>query len=200
MPVCPQCQQPVESVQSESSLEWSNVARLANVAEAGYLASSLQAEGIAARVVELPSYSAAGGAWTNGFVLQVDSQSREAAIEWLSREADEMASEEPWCGPRGESSLASSMAIRLAGLVALAGFAGYWAGTHSHDSPPTQQATRLASELRALSVPLVALDARGEVVERLSYSAQRDALVWEQNRNGEGRFERVRLYRLAELE
>ena len=55
-----------------STVDWANVARIASVAEAGYLANLLTGQGIAAQVVEVPSFSAIGGEWTHGYVLQVE--------------------------------------------------------------------------------------------------------------------------------
>ncbi len=203
---CPHCNQPFELVApTTNAVEpkgWTNVARIANVAEAGYLAVRLQELDIAARVVELPSFSAVGGDWRSGYVLQVDGDCREAAVELLAREAEEVAAESEW-DAAVDAPAAASPTLRVMSVVALAGFAGFWAGTHT-DQPPAatrpSTAARLATDIESIGEPLVVHDANGNVVHRVTFDRRQQALLWQSDGDGDGRWDRTRLYPLRDLQ
>ncbi len=202
---CPHCNQPFEMVATATTatkpVDWTNVARIANVAEAGYLASRLQEIDISARVLESPTM-AASGEWRSLYVLQVDGECRDAAVELLTREAEEVAAESEWDAAT-DVVHSSSPTLRVMSVVALAGFAGFLAGTHN-DPPPAatrpSTAARLAIDIEAIGEPLVVRDANGNVVHRVTFDRRQQSIVWQRDADADGRWERTRLYPLRELQ
>jgi len=74
---CPQCG---HSTSKSPSFEWADIARVSNLAEAGFLSDELNGVGIEASVQQLDDFSAASDSWSSKYLIRVPVQfTREAA-------------------------------------------------------------------------------------------------------------------------
>jgi hypothetical protein len=82
---CPHCHRPITVPQISSfedppdSIEWVDVARVANLAEAGFLCDELVGAGIEARVHQQEEFNAAIDRWTSQYLIRVPIQSAQHA-------------------------------------------------------------------------------------------------------------------------
>ena len=65
--VCPHCGSPLER---DTQSRWINVARVANLAEAGFLVDELAGEGIDARIYQSEDFSALTDRWQVSYLIQ----------------------------------------------------------------------------------------------------------------------------------
>lgn len=104
MPHCPECRQPLGSLdlrsgrcprcdarlptEEPSSPAWRTIARFANLAEVGYFADLLEAQSIKTRVHHQRQFDALAGYWQTTYELSVAATDGEAAIAVLHEELD----------------------------------------------------------------------------------------------------------------
>jgi len=206
MKKCPNCNHllhTAESADADSTCrDWQSIARISTIAEAGYLAHSLQSQGLAARVVESPSFNAAGGARSQGYVLQVDPFARDEALAFLEAEALEANSEGDF--ERDPRSCSSSIpaGYRIVGLLALASFAGFWMGGPRQPlavDTPRVPARELADRIDSVGRPLETVDPMTGNQHRIQYDAVADAIVIQQKASDCGDWQNAYLFPLSEL-
>lgn len=214
MMYCPQCCRPMPEPQSSSaericpqcavanegeSRDWASAARVTSLAEAGYLVSMLEGEGIEARLVELSSFDATGGAWGNHYLLQVVRHQVEQAKPLLQSEASEAEGEEAYWQSRGEQEESDSRVVwRPVALMALAGMATLWYGATQWAAQrpprPPQNIADLAAAMDDVGQPFVVIDAQGNLVHRLTYQSRQQVWLLESDYNGDGRVDHLRRF------
>jgi hypothetical protein len=195
--LCPQC----TAADDGDSRHWANAARVANLAEAGYLVSKLESEGIEARLVETNSFDALGGAWGNLYLLQVAKNQIDEARLLLHSEAAEADTEEPYWRERGAEDAVEPDPLvvwRPVALMALAGMATLWYGASQwaaqRPPQPVGNITDLAAAMDDVGQPFVVLDAQGNLVHRLTYQSRQQSWKLESDYNGDGKVDRLRRY------
>lgn len=203
--LCPSCaraqataDQRTSSTEEGETGSWVNAARVSNLAEAGYLVSLLEEEGIEARLVESPSFDAMGGAWRNSYLLQVEPEQLDLARPLLHNEAAEADSEGPYWNGDGSEEPDAMVVWRPVALMALAGVATLWYGaTHWAEQRPPRPEQNVADLARAIDdigQPFVVVDGEGNLVHRLSYQARTQCWLLESDHNGDGVVDRTRTY------
>jgi hypothetical protein len=76
------------SENSDQSSSWVSIARLSNLAEAGYFESILTAAEIGSRSFEHDEFDAISGCWQTAYILQVHESDSAAAVEQIAQEVD----------------------------------------------------------------------------------------------------------------
>src|SRR5215210_6185576 len=83
---CPNCG---EAIEIPDPVPWTNVARVANLAEAGFLSDELVGLGIDARIHQLEDFNALNDRWTSHYLIQVPSENAEEAAAQIQRHRDD---------------------------------------------------------------------------------------------------------------
>ena len=216
MPVCPECQSfvthqqalenqcPTCQAAASEGAPWSDIARVPNLAEAGYLVSVLEHHEIEARLVHSDSFSATAGIWSTVFVLQVPSQSRTTAQELVRSEADALSNEQPEYDDFGEPIRHESLPLviwRPVALMALAGLATLWLGQRMAEQRARQAHQRsteaLAEALAGIGRPMVVTSPTGRVSHQLSYQADSRTWLLETDTDNDGRLDRHEVFEMT---
>ena len=88
-PTCPHCGTPLGREQAN---RWINVARVTNLAEAGFLVDELSGEGIDARIYQSEDFSALTDRWMVSYLIQSPPQDAQAAAARIRRHLAEIES------------------------------------------------------------------------------------------------------------
>ncbi len=203
---CPHCQAVEQTSQVASHEDWQSAAKVANLAEAGYLVSRLAGEGIDARLVETETFSAMNGNWQATYVLQVPVARLATAGEILRREAEEFEREQPDYDPLGQRIDDESVHLvfwRPVALMAVAGLATLWLGQRVADPrpriAPNRNAAALGSAIEAVGKPFVVTTDAGRVRHRLRYRSATHTWYFESDTDGDGRIDRQQRFVLDEF-
>ena len=124
-------------------------------------------------------------------------------MEFLQAEADEANGEAEWDEAQAAAAANSAPTLRVMGVLALAGVAGFWAGSHANEQPSTVRTTvgeRLAAQIESVGRPFEARNPDDGAVHRIWYDRQRQAIVVERDADGGGNWKREHLYPTAELQ
>ncbi|HEX5472501.1 MAG TPA: hypothetical protein VFW73_11470, partial [Lacipirellulaceae bacterium] len=105
---CPNCG---EAIGAPAPIPWTDVARIANLAEAGFLTDELIGHGIDARVQQLDDFNALYHRWTTVYLIRVPSDFAVTAAELIRPFVDEDIREQQASG------VAPSLSDRLADPV-----------------------------------------------------------------------------------
>ena len=182
---------------------WTNVARVSNLAEAGFLADDLVVGEIEARVFQTEEFNAMHGSWATMYLIQAPAdQARDAAAR-IRRHLtdDESYAERTAEGFRtadyGEQ-FDPAMWRPLA-LVVLAGVASFVLGQRFAAPDGQRRVPRdsLSAAVDAIGRPLMTEPAPGQPRYRLSYDWRHEAWLLEADADGDGRFERRRRFPTA---
>lgn len=214
MHYCQQCARPVEPVESNRSPQtcprcgatlqqeqksgWVNVARLTNLAEAGFLADELVSDGLEARIYSSESFSALTDNWTLSYMIQVPTASaHEAAARirrWL---ADEQASEQELAGQFGNDDAADPVHWRPVAVVLVAGamcfVLGHQLAQRTAERRPVARDS-LAATIDAIGEPLLTEPIPGVPRHRLSYQRGDQTWLLDTDTDGDGRFDTRRRF------
>ncbi|TWT90173.1 hypothetical protein Mal64_05570 [Pseudobythopirellula maris] len=185
------------------------VAGAATLAEAGYLASVLQAEGIESDVLPREAFDAASGSWSCSFVLRVAQQDLARAEELAHSEAaafntdDETDGQRP-AGDQGDPYTAWRPLVVVtvvgAALFAIADYLSDRQAVGPRAGAAQGDGQGLAAAVGALGEPLLTPPGPGGGRSRLSLNHDRGVWVLESDADGDGLFERRRLFPAPTLE
>lgn len=216
--VCPYCRAVVDP---EQPTEWVAVARCASVAEAGYLANVLSAEGIETHIEQHDSFSAIDGSWVSVFLLQTPAADAEHAADRIREQIARDESEPSYAqtsGPPVDSYGRASTAApgpmdqeesqlgptttdwRPLALILFAGAAIFVIGfqfreARIHRATPSDGQTMLRA-LEKIDRPFVSQPRPGDTRRfRLLFDRRRRVWYLELDRNGDGRYEERRSFR-----
>ena len=185
--VCPHCggERP-----PGDSLSWVLIARLSNLAEAGFFADWLEGDGIPARVHHRHGFSAIEDAWDTTYELHVSAGDAERALailrEALSEESEEAAmTAEPGPGRRGNTFLRGSPLI----WMILAGGIAYVLG-RSGWVPAQREVQSALWHVVAESPPLWSEPRAGQPRRCLRYDAPSGVVILDLDVDGDGRWDR----------
>ena len=211
MHVCPHCANTIEfapfqdarstcpycgaDASRDSTSPWTDVARVMNLAEAGFLTDELVGMGIDARIHQLEEFSAITDRWATMYLIRVPSEvAHQAAARIRQHLADEIAEPEaPAMGFRfsADSDSMDPLFWRPVALVVLAGVASFVLGQRFSDQDVERRPPRgsLETAVGAIGRPLVTEPRAGHPRYRLSLDRQREAWYLDADRDGDGRYE-----------
>jgi hypothetical protein len=187
--VCPHC-----GAELPGALEnqWINVARVANLAEAGFLADELAGEGVDARIFQTEDLSAVSDRWTASFLIQARPLEAQAAAARIRRYLAELeANPEPEEELKWDNRPAELAMWRPLALVVLAGMASFVIGQQfsAEREAPRPQRNNLSRAVPAIGRPLVSEPAAALPRHRFYYHRGEQAWFLETDADADGRYE-----------
>jgi len=195
---CPHCGTPLVR---DEPVRWVNVARVTNLAEAGFLVDELAGEGIDARIFQSEDFSALTDRWLVSYLIQSPPDGAQAAAAHIRRHLAEMESyQEPastgaWPDERPAF---DPLVWRPVALVVLAGMASFVLGQRfaaDRDSKPPRNS--LSRAVSAIGRPLVTEPAARLPRHRLYFHPRDGAWYLETDADGDDRFEAQQRYHAA---
>ncbi|WP_425398065.1 hypothetical protein [Aeoliella sp.] len=194
---CPTCREKSEELEAHAQDQWRSAAKVTNLAEAGYLASCLEAKDIDAQLIESDSFNAIGGEWTRSYTLQVPAGCLSDAKSILREESELILGEQREYGRFGEPIDDEPVHLvfwRPVALMAVAGLATLWLSQRAPDPrprvAPNRNAAALGAAIDALGEPLVIETDRGQVRHRLRFDRAHQAIQLDSDTDGDGRLDR----------
>lgn len=213
MNVCPHCAQAIvrnprdgleshcsacgASLPGDTSTELVNVARVANLAEAGFLCDQLAGYGLDARIHELEQFRALDHRWESVYLIRVpaaDAAQAAAHIrQYLAEDAAEGPSSDAACGDAVD--VDDTLYWRPVALVVLAGVASFVLGQQFSEHRFERRVAKesLAHAVWAIGRPFATESVPGQPRYRLSVDQQR-RWVLDVDRDGDGVYERRKRY------
>jgi hypothetical protein len=175
---------------------WTNVARVANLAEAGFLVDELSGDGIDARIYQADDFNALTDRWSVSYLIQaspreapqVAARIRQHLAEMEARSADMEESHRS----NEDCSSIDPIIWRPLALAVLAGMASFALGQRfGHDRgelrPPPRNS--LAGAVTAIGRPLVTEPAPGVPRHRLTYQWRDESWMLDTDIDGDGIYE-----------
>jgi hypothetical protein len=215
MAICPECGQPVRTLAGQSNYEacpacganvssqaahrWVDVARVSNLAEAGFLSDELTGMDIDARVYQNDDFSHADGGWKTSYLIRVPADLAHQAAAQIRCHVAEAAAEADAAdhfGYTSQSGPVDPAYWRPVAVIVLAGVASFVLGRQSAtpdvERPPARDS--LAAAVNSIGRPLVTEPVHGQPQHRLSY--HRPSRTWnlETDSNSDGVFESRRQF------
>jgi hypothetical protein len=189
-------------MQSEAQ-QWIDVARVANLAEAGFLTDELVGHDIDAQIHQLQEFSALTDRWSALYLIRVPADAaHDAAAHIRQHLIDDAADVEN--EPVGFRFSTSSQQLdpllwRPVALVILAGVSSFVLGQRlsdrqdpkANDRPPRNS---LASAMESIDRPFVIEPEPGKAGHRLQYDRRKRSLILDTDRNGDGRYDSTRAF------
>jgi hypothetical protein len=193
---CPNCG---AALAADVHPPWTDVARVRNLAEAGFLADELIGFGIDARVYQLDEFSAASDRWRSQYLIRVPTELAADAAARIREHAAEDAAETAERAENNSMFLAPAVSIdpqfwRPVALVVLAGVASFAMGQRFSEQnagrrPP---ASALEPAIESIGRPLVSEAGPGKPRYRLSFDRPQHQWVIDCDRDGDGNFDSLR--------
>jgi hypothetical protein len=189
----------------EESL-WLDVARVTNLAEAGFLTDELVGHGIDAQIHQLQEFSALNDGWTSLYLIRVpDAQAHRAAAQIRQHLVEDVTECE--AEPAGAGWLTADRGIdpllwRPFALVVLAGVSSFVLGQQFSDRPDRRPERRpprnsLASAMESIDQPFVIKPGPGQAGHRLQFDRRRQSWILETDRDGDGRYDSTQLFQAS---
>lgn len=189
---CPHCGSRL--TRDDAGPRWINVARVTNLAEAGFLVDELSGDGIDARIYQTEDFSALTDRWLVSYMIQSPPRDAQAAAARIRQQVAEMESyQDPAAAgawPDDRPAL-DPLAWRPVALVILAGMASFALGQRfaADRDPPRPQRDSLATAMAAIGRPLVTEPVARGPRHRLYYHWREQAWHLDTDSDGDGRFE-----------
>jgi hypothetical protein len=176
--------------------QWTDVARVTNLAEAGFLTDELLGREMDARIYQMEEFSAVTDRWATMYFIRVPSEQAPAAAAWIRQQLAEDLTADPEreSGEFRFSTMEESADPtfwRPAVLVVLAGVASFVLGQHFSDQQGRRMPSRnsLASAIDRIGRPLMTEPAPGKPRHRLVFDRQNETWHLDSDRDGDGVFD-----------
>jgi hypothetical protein len=217
MYACPQCARSFENtrfadgretcpvcgaeVRQNDDRPWVDVARVTNLAEAGFLTDELVGLGIDAQIHQLNDFSALTDCWASLYLIRVPAgAARDAAARIRQHLADvDDIDAEGDAEPTGFGFTTGEHAIdpllwRPVALVILAGVSSFVLGQRFSEQQAMKADRRpprdsLSSAVQEIDRPFVAESAGGQPGHRLQFDERRQSWILDTDRDGDGRYD-----------
>lgn len=200
---CPACGAEVTGYGDQ---EWCAVARVTNLAEAGFLADELAGIGIDAKVHQSDEFSAVADRWRAAYVICVPAKASGDAAARIREHMHDSAGryqESPLeSNSAGATSFLESGGWRPVALVLLAGVTSFVMGQRfsemrdrQHDDRQTQ--TALNAAMAQIDQPFVTDRGMGEPVHRIYYDSRNKIWFLDTDREGDGRYDARTAFRAS---
>lgn len=179
----------------ESTDGYAPAARVASLAEAGYLVSVLQSEGLDAEVRHTKSFSAINGAWLTDYIVQAPVEQLPRVAQVLRAEAAAIAEEEDDAeAATDENDEFRQVVWRPVALMALAGVVSFLVGQHLATAPQREGENALSEAFVGVGRPFYTESGPGGVRHRLTYDRRAARWLLDTDVNGDGRFDQRRRF------
>ena len=188
---CPNCG---GAIKQQDSVPWTNVARVANLAEAGFLTDELVGLGIEARIHQLDDFNALNDRWTSLYLIQVPSEFAEDATAQIQRHRDDdvrnQADDESQPLPLS-SQIMDPQFWRPVALIVLTGIASFVVGQRlsGQNGARPMASDSLPSAANQIGRPFVTEPAAGKPRYRLSFDSRQQAWSLDTDRDNDGRYD-----------
>ncbi len=198
---CPYCG---GALAAESAVDLTDVARVANLAEAGFLANDLESEGIDAQIHAVENFSGISGSWSVAYLVRVPSGMAQDAAGRIRRHvaAGEVARNEPahWSPFDAAAQTVEAFHWRPVAVLVLTGVVCFVVGQQFGQPDMALRPLprhSLPAAIGEIGRPLLTEPAPGQPRYRLSY--QRRGQMWnlDADRDGDGRFDVRQQYSAA---
>jgi hypothetical protein len=172
-----------------------DVARVTNLAEAGFLTDELVGYGIDARIHELEEFGALTDRWETIYLIRVpaDAARQAAALirQHLVDEVEEADSAVVGFRFSADSDAIDPLLWRPVALIVLAGVASFMLGQRFSEQNVERRPPRgsLSTAIGAVGRPFVTESAPGESRYRLSLDGRRRIWLLDTDRDGDGIFD-----------
>lgn len=185
-------------MQAELEQPWIDVARVTNLAEAGFLTDELLGNGIDAQIHQLQEFSALTDRWSSLYLIRVPVPAAQNATAHIRQHlADDLADIENEPNDFCESSVHQQLdplLWRPVALVILAGVSSFVLGQRLSDRQDRQVERRpprnsLASAMESIDRPFVIEAAPGQAGHRLQFDRRRQSWILDTDRDGDGRYD-----------
>ena len=189
---CPNCG---SEMKEEVATPWTAVARVSNLAEAGFLADELVGQGIDARIHQLDDFNALHDRWTSVYLLQVPpAEAERAATEIQRYRDDDIRRHQPDAPPEPatfSSQLMDPLFWRPLALVMLTGIASFTLGQRLSGQRVDHRAApdSLAAAVNQIRRPFVTEPVAGKPRYRLSSDSRQQAWSLDTDRDNDGQFD-----------
>jgi endogenous inhibitor of DNA gyrase (YacG/DUF329 family) len=196
--ICPRCGAALKLVELG---EWTNIARLTNLAEAGFLTDELVSEGLQARVYAAESFSVLTDNWTQSYLIQVPTETAQEAAAVIRRRLaeDQFYEHDADLDHEGEDR-PDPVHWRPVALVLVAGAMCFVLGQQFAQREGSLRPLRpdsLPATINAIGRPLFTEPLAGQPRYRLTYQWRQQAWELDADANGDGRFESHRQFHTA---
>jgi hypothetical protein len=209
---CPQCDREVRAAEArqaeyvccfcggelvrEQAGSWTNVARVSNLAEAGFLVDELAGDGINARIYQSEDFNAVTDRWNVSYLIQSSPREAPAVAERIQQHLADVDSRRAESDPAkvnddGYPGVDPDFWRPIA-IVVLAGMASFALGQRfGHDRGELRPLPRnsLAEAVGSIGRPLVTEPAAGLPRHRLTYQSRDRSWLLETDADGDGIYE-----------
>jgi hypothetical protein len=189
-----------DAMNTADSIPWTDIARIANLAEAGFLADELSGLGMEARIQQVDDFNAASDRWSAKYLIQVPAEHAANAAEHLRQYLFE---EDP--APRaildafripagrGTNELISWRVMLLAALAGVVGFA-YGQQFAPQKSPKRVQPDGLLAAADAIGRAFITEPVANQPQYRLSFDRRGKEWTLSADRDHDGVFEQTQRF------
>lgn len=214
--ICPQCAESIDGrpgnrsprtcpfcgaeLPSNLASSWVDVARVSNLAEAGFLTDELTGQGIDARVFQADEFSGLSGGWATAYLIRAPSSMAQQAAAQIRRHLADDSAEDDAVAPRfgfaNESGPVDPTYWRPVAIIVLAGVASFVLGRHSAvpEAPRRESQDSLSAVVDAIGQPLVTESPPGQPRHRLFYDRRSRTWNLDTDRDGDGQFDSRRQF------
>jgi hypothetical protein len=188
---CPNCG---GAIKEQDPVAWTNVARVANLAEAGFLVDELVGMCIDARIHQSDDFNALHDRWTSLYLIQVPSEHAEEAAAQIQRHRDDdmQSRADGQSDPLPLSSrLMDPHFWRPVAFIVLTGIASFVVGQRlsGQNAARPLASDSLPSAANQIGRPFVTEPAAGKPRYRLSFDQRQQAWSLETDRDNDGLYD-----------
>jgi hypothetical protein len=194
---CPNCG---GTISRQDAAPWTNIARVANLAEAGFLADELVGLGIDARIHQLDQFNALNDHWTSLYLIQVPAESAEEAVAQIQRHRDDdihyaEAYDPPQALPLA-TQVMDPLFWRPVAFIVLTSIASFAVGQRlsGQNAPRRLAPNSLPATANRIAQPFVTEPAAGKPRYRLSFDSRQQAWSLEADSDNDGRYDARRRF------
>jgi hypothetical protein len=182
-------------MKEQEATHWTSVARISNLAEAGFLVDELVGQGIEARLHQVDDFNALRDRWTSVYLLQVPPADAErAALQIQNYRDDDIRGQQSDTRPEPATvshHLMDPLFWRPLALVMLTGIASFTLGQRLSGQRVEHRAApgSLASVANQIGRPFVTEPVAGRPQYRLSFDSRQQAWSLDSDRDNDGQFD-----------
>lgn len=204
--ICPYCR---ESILAADEDAWGDVARVANLAEAGFLADELVGHGIDARIHQLPEFNALSDRWSSLYLIRVPATAAQSAAahirQYLAEDSSDAETESNYFHFSSGSQPLDPLLWRPLALVILAGVSSFVLGQRFSDRPAPNAERRaprnsLTSAMESIDRPFIIEPTPGKAGHRLEFDRGRQSWMLDTDRDGDGHYDSTQAFHASGTE
>jgi hypothetical protein len=196
-PICPNC---TGAINKQDPVAWTNIARVVNLAEAGFLTDELIGHGIDARIHQLDDFNALADRWTSHYLIQGAPEFAGAAAAQIERHRNDdlrEQSDDPSRPLPLSSQIMDPMFWRPVALFVLTGIASFVMGQRlsGQNAGRPLASNSLPSTANQIGRPFVTEPVAGKPRYRLSFDARQQAWTLDADRDNDGQYDSRQQFR-----